>query len=278
MIDEIYDMCSAQLHGHKIYKRDHTHSASFISPHNMLVLTLHWLRLYPTFNHLEADYSIPHTTLERMFAWVIQILDATLVPEYILPLSASDPSSSFSRHPDAFLVVDSTFVPIPRPEEQEERHRNYHFKSPTKFALKVQVCCSMNNLIIDVSDVVDGSTADIKLLDHSNVLHQLSPGQVALGDTGYTGKENVRVPLKRNSKARKLLDMQPNITRLQKKHRRELQQQRSVIENINERLKNWHIVGSTYRRDRRDYTQITMIVRVVCALCNMYMIEHPIRV
>lgn len=277
MIDRIYGSCSSQLQLHRIYKRDHSQSASFISPHNMLILTLYWLRLYPTYDHMAEEFAIPSSTLERLLRHVIEILNTTIVPVLIVPLSATDPASSFSQHSDVYIIIDSTFIAIPRPMYKEERKYNYHFKSPTKFALKVQVCCNVNNMIIDVSDVVDGSTADIKLVDGSNVLHQLRPNQLAIGDSGYTGKENIRVPLKRNSKVRQQQRLKPNITRLQREQKRELQRQRSVIENINQRLKQWHILGTIYRGQRDDYTYITMIIHVVCALCNLYMSRFPVR-
>lgn len=50
-----------------------------------------------------------------------------------------------------------------------------------------------------------------------------------------------------------------------------------MIENINRRLRRWHIVGTIYRGQRDDYTYITMMVRVVCALCNLYLSRYPIR-
>jgi hypothetical protein len=132
-------------------------------------------------------------------------------------------------------------------------------------------------MIIHVSDVVIGSMADIRLTDISNVLQQLNPKQLAIGDSGYQGKENIRVPVKRNSNKRKQQKLQPNITRLQIEHGKELQRQRSVIENINERLKLGATVGTIYRGQREDLSDVTIITRVVCVLCNVHRSRYPIR-
>lgn len=235
----------------------------------MLVLTLYWLRLYHTYDQIAEQYNINHTTLQSMFTEVVTILDTTLVPAFIVPLSDTDPASPSSTLCNAYLVIDSTFVPTPRPVTADERRALFHPKSPTKFALKVQISCSINNLIVHVSDVVKGSMHDKTLLDTTNVLSQLKPDQVAIGDVGYAGKENVKVPLRRTSKALTAYRTQHYYTRLKRAQRHELQTQRSVIERINRRIKCWSIVSTIYRGCRHDLTDISAIVRVVCALCNM---------
>lgn len=178
----------------------------------MLILTLYWLRLYTTYAHMAEEFAIPSSTLERLLRHVIDILHTTIVPVFIVPLSPIDPASSLSQCSDVYMIVDSTFIPISQPEHKEERQYDYHFKSPS---LKVQVCCNINNMIMDVSVVVDGSTADMKLVDRSNVLQQLGQNHLAIGDSGYAAKENIRVALKRESKAKKQQRLKTNITRLQ---------------------------------------------------------------
>ena len=277
MFEEIYALCADDLIVSRVYKHVGTDGISFITPHNMLILTLLWLRQYPAYKEMAIEWDIAVTTLKRLLLDVLHILDRVIVPAYIKPLQPTDPSSSYSQHQNAHMVIDSTFIPVPRAGTDSERRVLFHFKSPTKFALKVQVTCNMNNMIIDVSDVVHGSKADVSLVDESKVLQQLEPEQVALGDSGYQGRAQITVPSRKNSTKRKKENLQPNVTRLQKSQRKELQSQRSVIANINQRLKCWRIVKGVYRAQRQNYTDITMIARVVSALCNVYMQRYPIR-
>jgi DDE superfamily endonuclease len=276
-VEFLYHLCVESLLQKNIYKHIHGRTSSNVSVHNQLVLTLYWLRRYPAYHDIEIQYNIPISTFFLMSDEVLKLLDSLLVPRVILPLSAIDPHSSHEQYHNVYMVIDSTCIPIPRPVTDVERRQMYHPKSHTKFGLKVEITCSITNTIINVSEVVPGSTADIALVRSSGVLQQLNSNQLAIGDIGYIGDSRIIVPLKRSSKKRQQENLTPNITRCKKQKRKELQQQRSVIENINQRLKLWKIIDGQYRGSRLDLSRISMIARVVCALCNMNMSEHPIR-
>jgi hypothetical protein len=57
----------------------------------------------------------------------------------------------------------------------------------------------------------------------------------------------------------------------------EINSARAAIENINQRIKTYAIIGSIYRGAIDDIDKITKISQVVCALCNLNLIKHPIR-
>ena len=52
---------------------------------------------------------------------------------------------------------------------------------------------------------------------------------------------------------------------------------RAAIENINQRMKQYAIIGHIYRGSYSDFDKITKITRVVSALCNLNLDKHPIR-
>jgi len=52
---------------------------------------------------------------------------------------------------------------------------------------------------------------------------------------------------------------------------------RAAIENINQRLKTYAILGDVYRGDIDDHQKVTKIAQVVSALCNINLNKHPIR-
>ncbi len=51
---------------------------------------------------------------------------------------------------------------------------------------------------------------------------------------------------------------------------------RATIENINQRIKTYAILGRIYRGPIDDLEKITKIVRVVCALSNLNLLKSPI--
>ncbi len=58
---------------------------------------------------------------------------------------------------------------------------------------------------------------------------------------------------------------------------RDINSARAAIENINQRLKTYAILGSIYRGAIDDFDKITKIVQVVSALCNIKLNKYPIR-
>jgi glutamate/tyrosine decarboxylase-like PLP-dependent enzyme len=62
-----------------------------------------------------------------------------------------------------------------------------------------------------------------------------------------------------------------------KSFNRDINSTRAAIENINQRLKTYAILGRVYRGAIDDFHKITKIAQVVFALCNMNLYKHPIR-
>ncbi|CAF3549202.1 unnamed protein product, partial [Rotaria sordida] len=62
-----------------------------------------------------------------------------------------------------------------------------------------------------------------------------------------------------------------------KNFNRDINSARAAIENINQRLKTYAIIGGVYRGAIDDFEKTTKIVQVVAALCNMNLDKHPIR-
>lgn len=277
IVDEIYTMCENELKQHPIHTHDSSDTAIQISPHNMLIITLYWLRQYPSLRDMSIELNIPTTTLFAMFDRVIDILQAIIVPAYIRPLSSSDPQSQYPLFRNVCLIIDSTFIPIRVPGDWEEKKLYHHIKAPNRTALKVEISCSLNNLIVSVSDVVPGSTADIKLARSSDVLQQMNINQQAIGDMGYIGEKQIKTTLRRNSKQKQQENLAAHVTRQTTHMGRDLHRQRASIENINSRVKLWKLMGQKYRGNRYDTVKTSKLIRIICALCNRDMYVHPIR-
>ena len=68
------------------------------------------------------------------------------------------------------LIVDSTFIAINHLEDSEERKAYYHGKSPTNYALSVQITYDFNHQIVHVSRCYQGSLHDLTTLRELGLL------------------------------------------------------------------------------------------------------------
>jgi thiamine kinase-like enzyme len=90
-----------------------------------------------------------------------------------------------------------------------------------------------------------------------------------IADKGYVAEQYVITPRKK-PRGREL-------TNAGKDFNRTISSARAAIENINQRVKQYAILGHTYRGSFDDVHKITKIAHVVCALCNLNLDKHPIR-
>ena len=52
------------------------------------------------------------------------------------------------------LIVDSTSIAIPQPNEPDQHKVYYHAKSPTNYAVKMQTACDFHHRIVDDLDKI----------------------------------------------------------------------------------------------------------------------------
>ncbi|CAF4166824.1 unnamed protein product [Rotaria sp. Silwood2] len=167
------------------------------------------------------------------------------------------------------LIVDSTSIAVPQPEDSQQRKTYFHSKSATNYASKIQTACDFNHRIVHVSECYLGGVHDITILRESGLLEHVNDSVQIIADKAYIGEEYVITPKKK-----------PQIGKLtseEKSFNYDINSARAAIENINQRIKTYAIIGSIYRETIDDFDKIIKISQVVCALCNLNLIKHPIR-
>ncbi|CAF1213645.1 unnamed protein product [Rotaria sordida] len=140
------------------------------------------------------------------------------------------------------LIVDSTFVAIYQPEDSEQFH---------------------------VSKCYPGSVHDITILRESGLLEHTKEHVQIIAGTGYIGEQYVITPKKKSRGG--------ELTAEDKDFNRSISSARVAIENINQRIKTYTILRSTYKGTYDDLDKIIKISRVVAALCNLKLSKNPIR-
>jgi hypothetical protein len=160
-----------------------------LAPADQLLLTVIWLRQYPTNEVLGFLFGVSDSTASRARARCLPALEQAGKDTMRMP----DPGAARRKRLPALLedtpglaVVIDTFEQ--RTQRPERRQRAYYSGKKKAHTLKSQVAVDEDSgRFVDVSDSVPGRWADIKLLKASRVLKRLPEGVGALGDLGYVG-------------------------------------------------------------------------------------------
>jgi len=160
-----------------------------LSPADQLLLTIVWLRQYPTFPVLGYLFGLDDRPAARIVARLVPLLEAAGRASMRLP----DPGPHHRRDlpqllkntPGLMVLVDTFEQRVQRPSDPEEQKRWYSGKKKAH-TIKVQVAVEEETgRIVDVADSVPGPTADITVLKGSALPARLPPGTGLMGDSAY---------------------------------------------------------------------------------------------
>lgn len=153
---------------------------------NELLLTVIWLRQYPTNEVLAFLFGVSDSTVSRIISRVLLLLEASGCDTMRMP----DPGRKRRKSLDALLkdtpelavVIDSFEQRVQRPRDKKQADGVYSGKQK-QHTLKLQIAVDEERgAVCDVSESVAGPTADITLLKQSGVLERLPEGVGGLGD------------------------------------------------------------------------------------------------
>lgn len=148
-----------------------------LSPRNLLLLTLKWLRRYPTTEDLALEFKVSRRSVNTYVKRVLGILDTKL--EYLRRWPRQHRSKILAGPlQGAIGAVDTFPICIPQPKSKEDRKRFFVYKPghKTRYGYKVQTFVDLDGRILDLTDAHPfGSKADISLFRESRVPRQLDP-------------------------------------------------------------------------------------------------------
>lgn len=162
-----------------------------LSPRDQLLLTVVWLRQYPTQEALGYFFGVSDTAARSAIGRMLPLLEAAGRATMRLP----DPGVKRRRHADAVLadipdlavLVDTFEQRVQRPGDRHAADRYYSGKKKMH-TLKSQVAVRADDgRVVDVGPSVPGPTADLTLLDESGLCGRLPPDCGLGGDLGYVG-------------------------------------------------------------------------------------------
>jgi hypothetical protein len=158
---------------------------------DQILLTVIWLRLYPTQDVLGYFFGVSQAVVSNYVAHVLPVLEQAGRDTMRMPDPGHKRRKSLDKLleelPEVVVVVDSFEQKVQRPKDKEEQEGYYSGKKGTH-TLKGQVAVDEETgEVADVSDSVPGPTADITLLDQSGLVNRLPKGVGIMGDLGYQG-------------------------------------------------------------------------------------------
>jgi DDE superfamily endonuclease/Helix-turn-helix of DDE superfamily endonuclease len=236
-----------------------------LSVRDQVLLTVIWLRQYPTQDVLGYFLGISQATVSRYLERVLPILEQDGQDRMRMP----DPGRKRRRKldellrdmPEIMVVIDSFEQKVQRPKDAAERDAWYSGKKKTH-TVKSQVAVDEETgEIADIPESVPGPTADITLLEQSDLLDKLPEGVGGMGDSGYQGiaklhKHGFSPRKKPRGKDRPPEDVAYNTA---------FSRRRIVVENTNNRIRRYQSLTQTDRNHRQHHTRR---VRAVAGLVN----------
>ncbi len=217
-------------------------SKSELSLEHMLLLTLFYLRHYPTFLMLGQQFGISESYANKLF----HRFCAMLVNLLRLPGRHSLQTETLTA-----VVVDVTEQPIERPQRGQ---RAYYSGKKKRHTIKAQLVVSLSTLMILSLRCEKGCVHDFKILKNSRL--PLPPETLIIGDAGYQGMSKLHLNSQTPIKKKKGQLLTPE----EKLYNRQLSRKRIVIEHINRRCKIFRIVKETYRGKHKNYGKIWNII------------------
>ena len=162
---------------------------------DQLLLGVVWLRKYPTQEVLGYLYGVSDTTAGRVVKRVLPLLEQAGRDTMRLP----DPGRKRRRSlPELLADTPEIAVVIDTFEQRVQRHKDrakadaYYSGKKKQHPLKSQVAVDeLSGQFVDVADSVPGPTADIKVLEDSQLLNRLPKGVGAIGDAAYVGMDKL---------------------------------------------------------------------------------------
>ena len=160
-------------------------------PRDQVLLTVVWLRQYPTNEVLGYLFGVSDSTVSRVVARVLPVLEAAGRDTMRMP----DPGRKRRRSLEALLaetpelavIIDTFEQRVQRPRDRPTADAHYSGKQK-QHTLKSQVAVhEATGEICDIADSVPGPTADLSMLKQSKLMTRLPEGGGGIGDLAYLG-------------------------------------------------------------------------------------------
>lgn len=240
-------------------------SKALLSPENCLLMLLNFLWKNRTVGELEDTFKT--TNADRLLRKTASIVHEELKAHVKFPKRIHHRIKS-GLLKGTVLFTDTSDTPIDRPKGVKDRSL-YYIKKGKKigWAIKWQVSLGMDGHVWEYSPGYPFSVSDRKVFDESKLPTFLQEHKsFGVGDAHYVRCTNM---LGKRTGSKQSIEY--------KDYNIEIESVRSVIENLNKRVKDFKILHGPWRYSCKDLDFFTHCLGIVCALVNLSVKKHPIR-
>lgn len=170
---------------------------------------------------------------------------------------------SFEDFISARVAMDATEITQDVPSDLNKQAASYSsYKG--RHTIKAVTCVAPNAALVYSSDLYPGSTSDVAIVEHSQLMSKFSPGDLLLADKGFTIHSllpdgvSLNIPPFLSSKAQ--------FTKQEAQMCAKIARARIHVERANERIKNFEILSHVEANYR---PLIDKIFKVCCCLVNL---------
>jgi hypothetical protein len=243
-----------------------------LQPDDPFLLTIFWLRHYPTQEALGYLFGTSDSTAKRAIDRCLPLLEKAGRDTMRMP----DPgrgrrknlSALLKDTPDVAVIIDTLEQPVQRPKGRQKR---FYSGKKKRHTLKSQVAVDEETgAIVDVAEGVPGPTADIKVLKKSKLLKRLPRGVGGLGDLAYVGIADLH-PEGLGATGRRKPRGQPR-SLADRRSNKAFSRRRIAVEHGIGRLRRFQALTHTDRHFRQGHTAR---VRAVAGLVNRMLAAKP---
>jgi len=244
-----------------------------------LLLTLVWLKVYPTYEVLGLLFGLDKGNARRNVLDILEALDT--FDDFPFDRPDSDPARRplpsaaeiMAAFPQVRLIIDSKEQRVQRPGGPHERQKPYYSGKKKAHTLKTQLAISPSGLIESVSPSVPGSVNDVRLVRETGLLGRLAEGEVGMTDKGYEGaakgeRAGVLILPKKDRKKNPC-------TEEDKARNRVIARHRIVVEHVIAQLNRFTVLRQLWRGKR--VLRHSQVVRVVAHLVNRRTRVQPLK-
>src|SRR5262245_63332981 len=241
-----------------------------LSPADQVLLTVVWLRHYPTQECLGYLFGVSDSTALRAVRRCLPLLEQAGKDTMRLPDPGKgrrrDLPTLLKQTPELAVIVDTFEQRTQRPRR---RQRAYYSGKKKAHTLKSQVAVDEDGRVVDVGETRPGRWADLKVFKRSGLAGKLIRAKVgALADLGYVGLDGVSPRLRGATPRRKPRGRERPAE--DRRYHRAFARRRIVVEHGINRLRRYQALSQVDRHRRRSHAAR---VRAVAGLVNR-MLDH----
>jgi hypothetical protein len=161
-----------------------------LDPRTRLVLTLVWLRVYPSYAVLGVLFGVDKPVAWHAVQDVLEVLET--MPAFPFERPGTDRTkldtadAVMAAFPAVRAIIDAKEQGFRRPGGWDDQKPFYSGKKK-RHTVKNQVVCTPSGRIGAVSKTAPGRTHDLTVLRHTPVFENLAPDAGVMTDKGYVG-------------------------------------------------------------------------------------------